>query len=370
MSRAPARNPAIDTTDTQGGAPHGAAKHGGRAVGSERPMGLAPRTARVLVGSAREDPVGVAVEERGFMVVRGRHGAGGGAGVSNEGEGLPGTVILDGARVPDMEALDLARKLRQAVAQALTPIFIIAPSPPTVPEHRAALRAGVCEFLVEPLDGDELAAKLARRLLARDATAGAAVDPATGLYDVQGLARCARDLTRRAFNHRAPLACVVPAPEVTDADPDDAAATLVMARVAKALKASGRQSDAFGRIGPNEFAIIAPGSDAQGAMTLAARLLQAAEGVTGEPGHPAPRMRLHAGYDAVSNARYAPLGPEDLLARAVRALRRARAPGAPPGAPPHRKAGAAAPQPSPPPPTPPERKRAPGAFSPTPPSHC
>src|SRR5439155_186923 len=254
------------------------------------------------------------------------------AAVSNERQGLPDTVLLDGAGVPDMEALDLARKLRQAVAQALTPIFIIAPSPPTVPDHRAALRAGVCEFLVEPLDGDQLAAKLARRLLVRDAAAGAAVDPATGLYDVQGLARCARDLTRRAFNHRAPLACVVLAPEVVDADPADAAAT--QARVAKALKESGRQSDAFGRIGPNEFAIIAPGSDAQGAMTLAARLLEAVEGVTGEPGDPAPRVRLHAGYDAVPNARYAPLGPEDLLARAVRALRRARASGASIGAPP------------------------------------
>ena len=297
-------------------------------------MGLAPRTPQVLVASAREHPVAMALEERGYILLRARTGAAAVAAVSNERQALPDTVILDGAGVPDMEALDLARKLRQAVAQALTPIFIIAPSPPTVPEHRAALRAGVCEFLVEPLDGDELAAKLARRLLARDATAGAAVDPATGLYDVQGLARCARDLTRRAFNHRAPLACVVLAPEVTDADPDDAAATLVMARVAKALKASGRQSDAFGRIGPNEFAIIAPGSDAQGAMTLAARLLQAAEGVTGQPGDPAPRMRLHAGYDAVSNARYAPLGPEDLLARAVRALRRARASGASIGAPP------------------------------------
>src|SRR5207245_2705744 len=259
MSRAPARNPAIDTTDTQGGAPHGAAKHGGRAVGSERPMGLAPRTPQVLVVSARDHPVAVALEEHGYILLRARTGAAAVAAVSNERQGLPDTVLLDGAGVPDMEALDLARKLRQAVAQALTPIFIIAPSPPTVPEHRAALRAGVCEFLVEPLDGDELAAKLARRLLARDATAGAAVDPATGLYDVQGLARCARDLTRRAFNHRAPLACVVLAPEVTDADPDDAAATLVMARVAKALKASGRQSDAFGRIGPNEFASIAPG---------------------------------------------------------------------------------------------------------------
>src|SRR3989442_6143050 len=282
----PAHSPVIDTTDTQGGPRHGAAKRGSRPVGSERPMGLAPRTPQVLVASAREHPVAMALEERGYILLRARTGAAAVAAVSNERQALADNLILDGAAVPDMEALDLARKLRQAVAQALTPIFIIAPSPPTVPEHRAALRAGVCEFLVEPLDGDELAAKLARRLLARDATAGAAVDPATGLYDVQGLARCARDLTRRAFNHRAPLACVVLAPEVTDADPDDAAATLVMARVAQGLKASGRRSDAFGRIGPDEFAIISPGSDSHSAMTLAARLLQAAERVTRQPCQP------------------------------------------------------------------------------------
>jgi len=293
-------------------------------------MGTVSRTPQVLVVSAREHPAAVALEEHGYIVLRARAGA---VALTKARQASPDALLLDGAALPDMEVLDLARKLHQAVVPAPdTPIFIIAPSPPTVPQHRAALRAGVCEFLLEPLDGDQLAAKLARRLLVRDAAAGAAVDPATGLYDVQGLARCARDLTRRAFNHRAPLACVVLAPEVVDADPADAAAT--QARVAKALKESGRQSDAFGRIGPNEFAIIAPGSDAQGAMTLAARLLQAVEGVTGEPGDPAPRVRLHAGYDAVPNARYAPLGPEDLLARAVRALRRARASGASIGAPP------------------------------------
>ena len=293
-------------------------------------MGAVSRTPQVLVVSAREHPAAVALEEHGYIVLRARAGA---VALTKARQASPDALLLDGAALPDMEVLDLARKLHQAVVPAPdTPIFIIAPSPPTVPEHRAALRAGVCEFLLEPLDGDQLAAKLARHLLVRDATAGAAVDPATGLYDVQGLARCARDLTRRAFNHRAPLACVVLAPEVADADPADAAAT--QARVAKALKESGRQSDAFGRIGPNEFAIIAPGSDAQGAMTLAARLLEAVEGVTGEPGDPAPRVRLHAGYDAVPNARYAPLGPEDLLARAVRALRRARASGASIGAPP------------------------------------
>ena len=217
-------------------------------------MGTVSRTPQVLVVSAREHPAAVALEEHGYIVLRARAGA---VALTKARQASPDALLLDGAALPDMEVLDLARKLHQAVVPAPdTPIFIIAPGPPTVPQHRAALRAGVCEFLLEPLDGDQLAAKLARRLLVRDAAAGAAVDPATGLYDVQGLARCARDLTRRAFNHRAPLACVVLAPEVVDADPADAAAT--QARVAKALKESGRQSDAFGRIGPNEFAIIAP----------------------------------------------------------------------------------------------------------------
>ena len=38
-------------------------------------MGLAPRTPRVLVASAREHPVAVALEERGYMLLRARTGA-------------------------------------------------------------------------------------------------------------------------------------------------------------------------------------------------------------------------------------------------------------------------------------------------------
>src|SRR5437870_575210 len=240
MSSAPVREPAIDTTYVQGGPRHGAAKHGPRAVGGARAMGSAPRTPHVLVVSAREHPVAAALEQHGYVGLRARTGAAAAAAVNDAQQAPPDALlVIDG--MPDVEGLVLAQRLRDAARLPPdTPIFVVAPSPPTVPQHRAALRAGVCEFLLEPLDGDHLAAKLASRLL---------------------------------------------------------------------------------------------GSDAQGAMTLAARLLQAVEGGTGEPGDPAPRVRLHAGYDAVPNARYAPLGPEDLLARAVRALRRARASGASIGAP-------------------------------------
>src|SRR2546426_58140 len=220
-------------------------------------MGAVSRTPQVLVVSAREHPAAVALEEHGYIVLRARAGA---VALAKARQASPDALLLDGAALPDMEVLDLARKLHQAVVPAPdTPIFIIAPSPPTVPEHRAALRAGVCEFLVEPLDGDELAAKLARRLLARDATAGAAVDPATGLYDVQGLARCARDLTRRAFNHRAPRACLRPPPAGPDAQPYHAPGTPVMAGVATRGNARGPEPRACDPVDPNGFAIIPPG---------------------------------------------------------------------------------------------------------------
>src|SRR2546428_113599 len=221
MSSAPVRNPAIDTTDTQGGAPHGAATRARRAVGSAGAMGVAARTPHVLVVSAREHPVALALEQHGYVVLRARTGAAAVAAVNDAQQTSPDALLVIDA-LPDMESLALAQRLRDAAALPPdTPIFVVAPSPPTVPQHRAALRAGVCEFLLEPVDGDH----------------------------------------------------------------------------------------------------------------LAARLLQAVEGGTGQPGDPAPRVRLHAGYDAVPNARYAPLGPEDLLARAVRALRRARASGASIGAP-------------------------------------
>src|SRR3989442_14884112 len=165
-------------------------------------MGAVSRTPQVLVVSAREHPAAVALEEHGYIVLRARTGA---VALTKARQASPDALLLDGAALPDMEVLDLARKLHQAVVPAPdSPIFIIAPSPPTVPQHRAALRAGVCEFLLEPLDGDQLAAKLASRLLARDAGGGAAVPSGTAPYYGPGGARRGPGLTPRAVNHRAP----------------------------------------------------------------------------------------------------------------------------------------------------------------------
>src|SRR3989442_4359413 len=131
-------------------------------------MGSAPRTPHVLVVSASEHRVAAALEQHGYIVLRARTGAVAVAAANDAQQAPPDALlVIDG--LPDMEGLVLAQRLRDvARLPPRTPIFVVAPSPPTVPQHRAALRAGVCDFLLEPSAGDPLAAQLPSRLLARE----------------------------------------------------------------------------------------------------------------------------------------------------------------------------------------------------------
>src|SRR5207247_2396224 len=139
-----------------------------------------------------------------------------------------------------------------------------------------------------------------------------AVQDDAGLYTTRGLALRAQELTLQAFHHGAALACVALA-SIPTSDGDGAAGVQLLARV---LRASGRRSDAIGRIGPGEFAVVAPGTDGVGAVMLAQRVARALRAASGDAAPP-----LRAGYDAVGNTRYTPVEPKPLLARATRAPR-------------------------------------------------
>src|SRR5207302_2013522 len=128
-----------------------------------------------------------------------------------------------------------------------------------------ALRAGVWEFLPHPFNPEEAAARLQtyvlHKLEVERARREQAVQDEAGLYTTRGLALRAQELTLQAFHHGAALACVALAP-VGDGTADGAGAVQLVARV---LCASGRRSDAIGRIGPSEVAVVAPGTDGAGA---------------------------------------------------------------------------------------------------------
>ena len=120
-------------------------------------------------------------------------------------------------------------------------------------------------------------------------------------------------MTLQAFHHGAALACVALAQV-------GGAGTAAVQRLGQVLKASGRRSDAIGRIGPGEFAVVAPGTDSAGAVLLAQRVARAVR----DAGHTEGAPPLRAGYDAVGNTRYTPVEPKNLLSRATSALRIAK----------------------------------------------
>ncbi len=101
-----------------------------------------------------------------------------------------------------------------------------------------------------------------------------------------------------------------------------------MQRLAQMFKATGRVSDAIGRVRLGEFVVIAPGTDEAGALKLAKRLVSAAEAAL--PDFEAPSLALLAGYDAVANLRSAGKQAAALLAGATTALRQSQVePGSP-----------------------------------------
>ena len=148
-----------------------------------------------------------------------------------------------------------------------------------------AYRAGAWEFLGQPLDGEALLLKLDTFLQSKQQVdilrEENLLDSGTGLYNMRGLARRAREIGADALRRREALACVVFAPEAEPETgrrgPRRGAAPDVGPGRCGASRRSGRVSDAIGRLGPPEFAVIAPATGAEGALRLVNRLGGAVE---------------------------------------------------------------------------------------------
>jgi diguanylate cyclase (GGDEF)-like protein len=269
---------------------------------------------------------------RGYFVLR----VYAGAPVLERAQAVHPHVILLDAKLADRDSLELSRTLRDDPLVGMsTPILLMTKGLPTLKDHLAALRAGIWEIIQQPLNLNALVLNIDTYVLAtveaERASRGALVDEVTGLYTAQGLARRARELILQASRHNTAAACVVFSPELAverdlTSTGSETTAELVR-RVGRVMKATGRRSDAIGRVGPTELAVVAPGTDAGGALKLAVRFRHAVQvGGTAESGA-SPAFGLRAGYDAVGNARYTPIESEQLLARAARALQLAKAEG-------------------------------------------
>jgi len=231
----------------------------------------------------------------------------------------PHAVVID-THLPESDGIALCRALRSDPAISLaTPIVLTTPGPVTRAQQIEALRAGAWELRGEPFDAEEFLLRLGAfvqgKVQADRLGQEGLVDRASDLYNAVGLERRAQELASLATRQGLALACVVfqPADDAGNGSGD---------RLAQAFKASGRISDAVGRIGPTEFAVFAPATDERGAARLVNRITervaQQMNASVTDPGH--RPVRLRTGFSVVAAPPLKSIEPLDLLARARGAL--------------------------------------------------
>ena len=239
----------------------------------------------------------------------------------------PDLIILD-AQMPDMHGFEVCRALRgDPRFSATTPIVITTSGPSGRTQRLEAYRAGAWEFLGQPLDGEALLLKLNTFLESKREVDGLReenlLDPGTGLYNMRGLSRRAREIGAEAFRRRDPVACVVFAPdieEIEDETPEEEARRM-SDQVGLLFRQAGRASDAIGRLAMAEYGVIAPATGPEAAVRLARRLGGAVES------SPIPirggerTLKLRAGYCAVPDFAESSVDAVELLLRATTALR-------------------------------------------------
>ncbi|MEP7325259.1 MAG: response regulator, partial [Gemmatimonadota bacterium] len=218
----------------------------------------------------------------------------------------PDVIILD-AQMPDMHGVEVCRSLRDDPRFSGTiPIVITTSGPSGRAQRLEAYRAGAWEFLGQPLDGEALLLKLQTFIRAkfeidriRDESL---LDQLTGLYNMRGLAKRAREIGSEAYRRHHALACIVFSPDPEQADSEQLSediATRVAERVGDIIRRSGRASDAIGRLGRSEFAVIAPATESEGAVRLMQRLGQSIESQSVNLGEIEKKLKIRAGYCAV-----------------------------------------------------------------------
>ena len=258
----------------------------------------------------------------GYSVVRAHTGE---QALERSRTAAPDLIILD-AQMPDIHGFDVCRMLREDPRiSATTPIVITTSGPSGRAQRLEAYRAGAWEFLGQPLDGEALLLKLRTFVQSKQEVDAlrdeSLLDPATGFYNMRGLARRAREIGSEASRRHQALACVVFAPAVEPAaDPADAeAAEAVAEQVSRVFREAGRSSDAVGRLVHGEFAVIAPATGQEGAVRLAERMGRTVEQAIARGG--GIPVTLRAGYSAVDDFGASEFDAVELLLRATTALR-------------------------------------------------
>lgn len=245
-------------------------------------------------------------------------------------------VIVLGAKLPGKDSVDICRDLRRIPEiGSVTPIIVLTSLQVSQAERIEVLEAGAWDCIRFPEQVPELLVKLqnfskAKATAERGLREGL-LDQETGLYNLRGLLRRARDESAEAWRYSTPLACVALAPDPESEKHIGADQKLehqVVRRVSEILRSEVRSSDVVARLGRLQFAILAPSTDGMGAAVFARRLIEAFDlELERTPPLEDRPVVFQAGCFGVQDIRKEGLDADKIVRRAATALKKARADG-------------------------------------------
>ena len=232
----------------------------------------------------------------------------------------PDAVIV-GTHSADMAGVELCRRLTgSAQFSPATPVMVTMDEPGTRADYLETYSAGAWSICTEPVDEALLLPRLQTFIRARHVGErlrdGSFYDGATGLYNFDGLILRAREMGSAAGRRHEALAFIAFVPD--EVPPGTLAAPVdstTIDMLADTCRRSVRGSDAVGRVGASEFAIVAPCTDEAGARGLLLRLRQIV--ITGEK---ANARGFRGSICATSDARNSTFGAVEMLMQAVTSL--------------------------------------------------
>jgi len=272
---------------------------------------------------------------RGFAVIKAYTGR---QALELASRARPDLGIID-FHLPDMNGIDVVRELRsRKILDPVTPLLMTTSSGAGRAERLEALSAGAWDILRHPLDPGELMLRMDNLIQAKheaDRLRDEIItDVGTGLYNVRGVLRRAREMRASSRRFGTPIACIAVGParpsdtaESNTEETDKPTLTDLLPAAAHVVQSTVREYDAVGQMGPCEFVIVAAGLDQTTAVRLADRILENLERTPGadetckaaQEGWP-----LRAGVYVTPADDATDVDPENLVSRATTALRRAQ----------------------------------------------
>jgi two-component system, cell cycle response regulator len=249
--------------------------------------------------------------------------------------GEPPELVVVNLDMEGIDALRICSQLKSMEQTRQTPILIIVDPD----DHQRLLRAldmGINDYLIRPIDKQELQARVSTqirrfryteqlRTSVRASIEMAVTDPLTGLYNRRYLETHLASLIEHAVNRGKALAVLTLDVDffkaVNDTHGHDAG-DRVLQEIAGRIRSSIRNIDLACRTGGEEFVVVLPGTDVQTAERVAERIRRM---VAARPFNAGPDCHLNVtaslGISGLSNFED---GVEDILKRADQALYRAK----------------------------------------------